>query len=130
MPISQDAIYWITRLDELKCLLSAVSAFAILFLILAGAIALFIRYDCSSWKDAIEEYPFVRIARILFIACALIAPVSIITNTLVPTTRQMVLMKVIPALQTPECQALVKSIIDNNFKISSTSDLTTTEATP
>ena len=116
--MTESAIYWITRLDEIKSFFLGLQT---LMSVLAG-ISLTLLIICMILKNVEESssgtdtddyrslFAICKHARIIFIPTFCIALMCSVARTFIPATREMVAIKVIPQVASVESVEKIKDI--------------------
>lgn len=123
--MTESTIYWITRLDEIREFLVGIQ---IIPTIIAGVsiIMSLIGYICmnmekASYGDEDDDYKVMkslcRTGRTIGIIAAVIATMCSLTCTFLPTTKEMVAIKVVPAIVSSEQASRLKDIGDNAIDV-------------
>ena len=126
--MTESTIYWITRLDEIREFLVGVQ---IIPAIVAGVsiIMSLIGYICMNMEkawygDGYDKDDDYKVRKSLFRACrtigiiaAVIATMCSLTCTFLPTTKEMVAIKVVPAIVSSEQASRLKDIGDNAIDV-------------
>ena len=114
--MTESMIYWITRLDGIRGLCFGIQTFAVLFTIL-GIIAAIVALCISATAEEEGSDDDARIASsICKIACKVwipafcIAMVCSLARTFMPTTKEMIAIKVIPQMASTENVEKIKDI--------------------
>lgn len=114
--MTETMIYWITRLDGIRGLCFGIQTFAVLFTIL-GIIAAIVATSISVASEEDGSDDNARIANgICKIACKIwipafcIAMVCSLARTFIPTTKEMIAIKVIPQMASTENVEKIKDI--------------------
>ena len=114
--MTESMIYWITRLDGIRGLCFGIQTFAVLFTIL-GIIAAIVATSISVASEEDGSDDDARIANgICKIACKIwipafcIAMVCSLARTFIPTTKEMIAIKVIPQMASTENVEKIKDI--------------------
>lgn len=128
--MTESTLYWITRLDQIRgfldglhvatAVLAGVGIVAVLLSLGFMAVA---KVQCGDdWKDD-DDYKSIR--AVFKIACAVAIP-SVVLATLcalacafTPTTREMVVIKVIPAIASSEQASKIVDLSDDAINLAS-----------
>lgn len=95
--ITESAIYWILKLDDIHCLIVIIAVVALLTSIISGTgVAIF----WDAWCD--EDKKRLIICKKCFFVLIPVLCVSVLTATFMPTTKQMAMIKIIPAIANSE----------------------------
>jgi hypothetical protein len=106
--IDESMIYWMTRLDAIKSVITLVAA------VLGGVCWMPILFGAISWVDAVPGSENKKLGlRVLTVgvSVALFVFVMLVGNAFIPTTREMAAIKIIPRIANSEdVQALGSEI--------------------
>ena len=116
--MTESTIYWITRLDEIKSLLDAfqtISTIIVAISFLFLAVLLCVRCDekyryGTGTRDYMTISIICKYAYMVFIPAFCIAMTSAFAKTFIPTTREMIAIKVIPCIANDESIEKIKDI--------------------
>lgn len=98
--ITESAIYWILKLDDIQLLTVIIAVVALLTSIIFGT-GWAVFWD--AWRD--EDKKRLSICKKCFFVLISVFCVSVLTATFMPTTKQMAMIKVIPAITNSEFAA-------------------------
>lgn len=114
--MTESMVYWITRLDGIRGFCFGIQTFAVLFAIL-GIIAAIVATSISvaseedgSDDDARIASGICKIACKIWIPAFCIAMVCSLARTFIPTTKEMIAIKVIPQMASTENVEKIKDI--------------------
>ena len=95
MNITEAELYWITRLDSISDFLIGLIVVAVIFLI--G----YIIWLGESMHGNMEDFPLHKLRRALIVFGIMVFAV-LLTNTMLPSTKDMLLIKGVPAIANSE----------------------------
>lgn len=120
------SIYWITRLDAIKSLFCGIEFFAILFSVIGGVVITImsiIRKNNEKFNMPEENYidsdyaaadATIKVIRVPFIVCIAVIAVCSVVDVFLPKTKEIIAIKVIPVVATPDNREKIKNI-SNDF---------------